>query len=164
MKKLIIIFSIITITVSNSLKGQTHDSILIYYNTLEYHFNTFKSNDDTKNVSYKAPLNGLDIFIVLPYNIATNFPDTCCGHKLHKTNYSALSDLRLKSKSDIDFIEVEKAYRTEDGSLLIPIINRIAVKKRKKVIMGIYIGFEYQIQVGRSFNEIKIKRLSHHLE
>ena len=106
----------------------------------------------------------MDIFIILPNNIATNFPDTCCGYKLHKTNFSALSKLRLKSKSDIDFLEVEQAYLTEDGSLLIPIINRIAIKKRKKVIMGIYIGFEYQIQVGKNFNEIKIKILPHHLE
>jgi len=164
MNKIIIICSIITITVSNSLEGQGNDSTLIYYKTLEYHLSTPQSEDEPKNDVYKKISNGLNILLVLPDNIATNFPDTCCGQKLHITNYSDLSELRLKSKRDIDFLEVEQAYLTEDDSLVIPIMNRIAVKKRKKVIMGIYIGFEYQIQVSENFNEIKIKRLSHHFE
>ena len=46
----------------------------------------------------------------------------------------------------------------------LPPRERVDSKKRKKVIMGIYIGFEYQIQVSKNFNEIKIKRLSHHFE
>ena len=154
MKKLIIIFSLL-IGSLHLINGQKIDSTLIYFRALEYHYNMEEPTSD-------EPECNSNHLVVVPESISSNFPDTCCGYKLEILDYSTLSERRLNSRRNIDFLEVEQARISEKG-IIIPIIYRIAVKKWRKVIIGIYIGFEYEIQVDKSNNSIKIKRLPHHL-
>ncbi len=156
MKKIIIICSLL-IGSSFTLKGQIIDSSFVYFKTLEYHFKICDS------ISNYTENNNTNLIVVPTDRIFINFRDTCSGHKLTIMNYSTLIEKRLKSKKDIDFIEIEQA-RIIENNIIIPIIYRIAIKKWNKVIIGIYIGYEYEILFGENIDDLKIRRLPYHLE